>query len=227
MPAPVRAAGRDVGELAHRVRESRGSALPGAVHNHPMPDASDTALLYVDRGLVRADDSPPDPGVQRRAHTLARTARGVRWAVPALLLVVLVLAVTPVAGAAFWATAVVVLVAVVAAVLLLTRAAAVAQATAGLPVPIEITGKVATATRAVLAMTGALRTHRKAAGAAEGVALLRQWTTATEALRAAWLREDIGAWHDHARTLAAAGERATRVTGALTGAGTPDGDPGA
>ncbi|WP_226357670.1 hypothetical protein [Pseudonocardia sp. ICBG601] len=190
-----------------------------------MPDASDTALLYLDRGLVRADDTPPDPAAQRRAHTLVRTARGARWVVPVLLLVVLVLAFTPVAGAAFWVAAVVVLVGTVAAVLLLTRAAAVAHATAGLPVPIEITGKVATAMRAVLAMTGALRTHRRAGGAAEGVALLRQWTTATEALRTAWLRDDIGAWHDHARTLAAAGERATRITGDLTGAGTPDEDP--
>lgn len=189
-----------------------------------MPDTSDTALLFLDRGLVRADDAPPDPAAQRRAHTLVRTARGARWVVPVLLLVVLVLAFTPVAGAAFWVAAVVVLVGVVAVVLLLTRAAAVAHATAGLPVPIEITGKVATAMRAVLAMTGALRTHRRAGGAAEGVQLLRQWTTATEALRAAWLRDDIGAWHDHARTLAAAGERATRITGGLTAAGTPDGD---
>lgn len=189
-----------------------------------MPDTSDTALLFLDRGLVRADDTPPDPAAQRRAHTLVRTARGARWVVPVLLLVVLVLAFTPVAGAAFWVAAVVVLVGVVAVVLLLTRAAAVAHATAGLPVPIEITGKVATAMRAVLAMTGALRTHRRAGGAAEGVALLRQWTTATEALRAAWLRDDIGAWHDHARTLAAAGERATRIAGGLTGAATPDGD---
>ncbi|NWJ69898.1 hypothetical protein HX744_05000 [Pseudonocardia sp. ICBG1122] len=189
-----------------------------------MPDTSDTALLFLDRGLVRADDAPPDPAAQRRAHTLVRAARGARWVVPVLLLVVLVLAFTPVAGAGFWVAAGVVLVGVVAVVLLLTRAAAVAHATAGLPVPIEITGKVATAMRAVLAMTGALRTHRRAGGAAEGVALLRQWTTATEALRAAWLRDDIGAWHDHARTLAAAGERATRITGGLTGAATPDGD---
>ncbi|WP_224390490.1 hypothetical protein [Pseudonocardia sp. ICBG1293] len=197
-----------------------------------MPDASDTALLYLDRGLVRADDAPPDPAAQRRAHTLVRAARGARWVVPVAVLVVLVLAFTPVAGAAFWVAVLVVLVGVVASLLLLTRAAAVAHAGAGLPVPIEITGKVATAMRAVIAMTGALRVYPRAGGpAAEGVALLRQWTTATEALRAAWLRDDIGAWHDQARTLAAAGERATRITGDLTGGGAapgaPEGNPGA
>ncbi|SFN48114.1 hypothetical protein SAMN05216207_101511 [Pseudonocardia ammonioxydans] len=210
------------------------------MHNRPVPDESDTALLYVDRGLVRADDGPPDQRAQRRAHARARAARRVRWAVPAALLLA-VLAAWPVGSAPlFWLAIAVLLVAGVAMVVL-TRAARVAHAVAGLPVPIEITGKVATALRSVLAMTRGIagqRALRRSGAAAEGMRVLRDWSTATDGLRTSWLRGDVAAWHEHARTLAATGARADRVRADLesgpgdsapgrNGPGGPgDGDPG-
>ncbi|MEJ8277399.1 hypothetical protein [Pseudonocardia spirodelae] len=179
-----------------------------------MPDESDTALLHVQRGLVRADDSPPDLAAQRRAHGSTRIARWARWLPPAVLAALVVAAVLPgVGGAGFWLLAVLAVLAAVVVAVLAARAAVVAQAAAGLPVPIEITGKVATAMRAVLAVTGALRS-RRAGGAGEGVAVVREWTRATGDLRAAWLRGDVGAWHDHARALVAVGERAARLRAA-------------
>lgn len=184
------------------------------MHNRPVPDESDTALLYVDRGLVRADQGPPDQEGQRRAHTRARTARWVRRAfLPVLLLVVLAMLLPGSAGPLVW-IALVILLATGAATVALTRAARVAHAVAGLPVPIEITSKVATAMRSVLAMSrgiAAQRALRRSRGAAEGVVVLRRWSGTTEELRAAWLRGDVAAWHEHARTLAAAGSRAERV----------------
>lgn len=186
-----------------------------------MPDESDTALLYVDRGLVRADQGPPDPRAQRRARSRSRAARWARPAPPVVLLVLVLAAFVPgVPGPAFWITAVVLVLATGAVVVALVRAAATAHAVAGLPVPIEITGKVATALRAVLAMSraiGAQRAARRSRAAAEGAVVLRRFSATADGLRAAWLRGDVAAWHEHARTLAAAGERAERVRAEVGG----------
>ncbi|OLM19462.1 hypothetical protein Ae707Ps1_3721c [Pseudonocardia sp. Ae707_Ps1] len=188
------------------------------MHNRRVPDESDTALLYVDRGLVRADQSPPDLQAQRRAHSRSRAARWSRRAFPVVLVLVTVVLLVPGTSGLLWTP--VLLVAAGIAVVLLTRAARGAHAVAGLPVPIEITGKVATAMRAMLAMSrgiAAQRAMRRSRPAAEGAVLLRRWSAAADELRAAWLRGDVAAWHEHARTLAAAGERAEQVRADIEG----------
>lgn len=185
------------------------------MHNRPVPDESDTALLYVDRGLVRADQGPPDQEGQRRAHTRARTARSARRVFPLVLLLVALAVLLPgISGPLYWIGAPAALLAAAVAVVALTRTARVAHAVAGLPVPIEITSKVATAMRSILAMSrgiAAQRALRRSRASAEGVVLLRRWSATAEELRAAWLRGDVAAWHEHARTLAEAGSRAERV----------------
>lgn len=186
-----------------------------------MPDESDTALLYVDRGLVRADQGPPDRTAQRRAHSRARASRWVRRGIPVLLLLtVAALLLSGAPGALLWVALPVVLLAGGVATVVAARAARTAHAVAGLPVPIEIVGKVAPAMRAIQAMTRALAGRRPARGAraaGEAVAVLRRWTASAEGLRAAWLRGDVADWHEHARALVTAGEQAGRVRADLAG----------
>lgn len=187
------------------------------MHNRTVPDESDTALLFVERGLVRADHAPSDPHAQRRAYARSRAARWGRWSFPVVLLgVPVVMLVAGSAGPALWLTVPVVLLAAGVLVVALTRAARVAHATAGLPVPIEISGPVATALRSILAMAGGIgrqRPLRRSRASAEGVVLLRHWSRTADELRAAWLRGDVAVWHEHARALVEAGPRAERVRG--------------
>lgn len=185
-----------------------------------MPDESDTALLYVDRGLVRADQGPPDRAAQQRAHSATRTARWVRYAVPAVLVVTVAVVLLSGAGVLGWLAVPVVTAVGGAAAVVAARSARSAQAVAGLPVPIEIVGRVAPAMRAVRALTADLARRGPADGArpaAGAVAVVRGWSTSADGLRAAWLRDDVAAWHEHARALVAAGERAGRLRATAAG----------
>ncbi|ALE83266.1 hypothetical protein XF36_08910 [Pseudonocardia sp. HH130629-09] len=185
------------------------------VHNHPMPDESDTALLYVDRGLVRADQGPPDRAAQQRARSRARLLRALRWSwSTTVVLIVLVLLLPGPAGAGLLVAALLLVLLVALAVFVAARSARTAQAVAGLPVPIEVAGRVAPSMRSVLAMSrviGSQPVLRRSRTAAEGVVLVRRWSASAEGLREAWLRGDVAAWHEHALSMAAAGERAERV----------------
>ena len=186
------------------------------MHNRTVPDESDTALLFVDRGLVRADHAPSGSQAQRRAYARSRAARWARWSsFPVVLIgVPVAMLVAASAGPVLWLTVPLVLLAAGVLVGALTRAARVAHATAGMPVPIEISGSVATAMRSILAMAAAIgrqRPLRRSRAVAEGLVLLRRWSRTGDELRAAWLRGDVVVWHEHARTLVEAGPRAERV----------------
>lgn len=164
---------------------------------------------------MRADQGPADPAAQRRAHAGASRARWARRALPPLVLLVLLATFLPGrVGTGLSLAGPVLLLGAVVVVGVVPRRARVAQAVAGLPVPIEITKELATAMRSVGAMTrgiAAQRWWRRSRAAAEGMVLPRRRSRTADELRAAWLRDDIGAWHEHARTLAAAGPRAERV----------------
>jgi len=180
-----------------------------------VPDDSDAALLFVDRGLVRAEQGPPDRAAQHRAVALAGWTRRLRFAVP-VVAVAAVLGAFLGTGPALAGAALVLLTLV--GLLLVARRAQVAHAVAGLPVPIENVAEVAKAMRAVGAMTRVLATDRRwrrsdSAGEATGV--LRTWSRGADALRGAWVRDDVVGWIETARELAATRSRAEAVTRAL------------
>ncbi|WP_125911375.1 MULTISPECIES: hypothetical protein [Pseudonocardia] len=180
-----------------------------------MPDDSDAALLFVDRGLVRAEQGPPDRDAQQRAYALAWWARRLRFAVPVVLLLAVLGAFL---GTGPALVGLVLMVLMLVALLLVARRAQVAHAVAGLPVPIENIAEVSKAMRAVGAMTRVLATDRRwrrSASAGEATGVLRTWARGADVLRGAWLRADVVAWIETSRELAATRSRAEAVTRSL------------
>ncbi|MFP5020353.1 hypothetical protein [Pseudonocardia phyllosphaerae] len=177
-----------------------------------MPEDTDSALIFGDRGgLVRADQGPPDPAQQKRVVTLLRVLGW--WRYFGLAPIILIAA-----GAIFGATVLLVGVLLLFASLFAAGLVSIqvqrTRATAGLPVPIERTKDIASALRAVGKVGRFIRKQkwrRRNDAYRQGLHLTVRCEQAVERTRAAWVRGDIVGWHEAAQEIADAGPRANRL----------------